>query len=433
MEQSKARTGLYRKRRRYGLDPHQTHHAGDRQGARLKIAPKERAGILKETRARKMARSVHAYVRGSTAQFYEWLADSHIAERIPVGPPIWICGDCHLGNLGPLADADRNIDFQIRDLDQTVIGNPALDLIRLGLSLETAARSSDLPGVTTARMLEAMIDGYGQALMPHGDRSVSPEPEVVRIIRKQASVRSWRHLAKERIEDVEPVIPLGKRFWPLSAGERTAIDYLFEEADVQQRAIELADAGKKGRIRVVDAAYWKKGCSSLGHLRYAVLVGVRRKNDKQEYLALVDIKEAVRSVVPAAKGAVMPSDPADRVVAGARALSPNLGDRMIPATLLSRPVVLRELAPQDLKLEVAQFSRREAVEAAGYLAYVVGRAHARQMDDDGKAQWRRRLAPRRDDKAEAPSWLWRSVVDLAGAHEVGYLDHCRRYGGPAGR
>ena len=65
---------------------------------------------------------------------------------------IWICGDCHVGNLGPIADAQGKVDAQIRDLDQTVIGNPAHDLIRLGLSLASAARGSDLPGVTTARM-----------------------------------------------------------------------------------------------------------------------------------------------------------------------------------------------------------------------------------------------------------------------------------------
>jgi uncharacterized protein (DUF2252 family) len=42
----------------------------------------------------------------------------------PQGPSIWICGDCHVGNLGPLADTDRQIDIEIRDFDQTVIGNP---------------------------------------------------------------------------------------------------------------------------------------------------------------------------------------------------------------------------------------------------------------------------------------------------------------------
>lgn len=54
--------------------------------------------------------------------------------------------------------------MQIRDLDQTVIGNPAHDLIRLGLSLASAARGSDLPGVITARILEELVLGYRQAL-----------------------------------------------------------------------------------------------------------------------------------------------------------------------------------------------------------------------------------------------------------------------------
>ncbi len=78
-----------------------------------------------------MAQSAHAYVRGSTSKFYEWLENSSRG-KIPEGPPVWICGDCHVGNLGPLADAKGHVVVQIRDLDQTVIGNPAHDLIRLG-------------------------------------------------------------------------------------------------------------------------------------------------------------------------------------------------------------------------------------------------------------------------------------------------------------
>src|SRR5580700_399758 len=118
--------------------------------------PDERAAALVQSRNLKMARSAHAYVRGSTAKFYEWL-ESAEGRTAPAGPAIWICGDCHVGNLGPVANADGKIAIQIRDLDQTVVGNPAHDLIRLGLSLATAARGSDLPGVTTAQMLEHMI------------------------------------------------------------------------------------------------------------------------------------------------------------------------------------------------------------------------------------------------------------------------------------
>jgi uncharacterized protein (DUF2252 family) len=117
------------------------------------FAPSDRALALRTQQSLKMARSAHAYVRGSTVKFYEWLEDQKRG-TLPEGPAVWICGDCHAGNLGPVADVDGRIDIQIRDVDQTVIGNPSHDIIRLALSLATASRGSDLPGVTTAHILE---------------------------------------------------------------------------------------------------------------------------------------------------------------------------------------------------------------------------------------------------------------------------------------
>src|SRR5580692_4233952 len=125
--------------------------------------PGVRAEVLKRARDKKMARSAFSYVRGNTAKFYDWLSALKKG-ALPEGPAIWICGDCHLGNLGPLADAKGRVAVQIRDLDQTVIGNPAHDIIRLGLSLASAARGSNLPGVTTARILEQLVSGYEKAL-----------------------------------------------------------------------------------------------------------------------------------------------------------------------------------------------------------------------------------------------------------------------------
>ena len=89
-------------------------------------APDARAEILERRRTLKMARSAHAYVRGSTAQFYDWLAE---ADRglVPAGPPVWICGDCHLGNLGPLADAAGRVRIRIRDLDH----GPRVELLHV--------------------------------------------------------------------------------------------------------------------------------------------------------------------------------------------------------------------------------------------------------------------------------------------------------------
>jgi uncharacterized protein (DUF2252 family) len=64
---------------------------------------KNRPIILAQRRNTKMARSAHAYVRGNTVKFYEWL-ETAAGKSLPEGPPIWICGDCHVGNLGPVAN-----------------------------------------------------------------------------------------------------------------------------------------------------------------------------------------------------------------------------------------------------------------------------------------------------------------------------------------
>lgn len=398
----------------------------DRAGPKYPQAT-ERSRLLIGHQRRKMARSAHAYVRGATKKFYEWLEQSN-GHTIPDGPPIWICGDCHVGNLGPVADSKGKVAIQIRDLDQTVVGNPAHDLIRLGLSLATAARGSDLPGVTTAHIVEHMMDGYENALGPAEDKEWIPAPEPVVSVLKKAFQRRWRHLAEERIQDIKPKIPLGKRFWPLSEEERAAMRALGDSEGLRQLVTHLHSRKDEAAIEVIDAAYWVKGCSSLGRLRYAVLLRVKGAGDGSG-MCLIDIKEAVHAAAPRAAHApgLMPANSAERVVMGARALSPALGDRMIAAEFLGKPVIVRELLPQDLKIEIEQLTQSQACKAARYLGNVVGIAHARQMKGAERWQWKKTLLEHRSTDLDAPPWLWTSIVDLVGAHERAYLDHCRRF------
>jgi uncharacterized protein (DUF2252 family) len=391
--------------------------------------PRHRRPTLEDRRRLKMASSAHAYVRGSTVQFYKWLQERG-ARAVPQGPAVWICGDCHAGNLGPLADANGRIHVQIRDLDQTVVGNPNHDLIRLALSLASAARGSDLPGVTTAHMLEQMMIGYRRALRgPAAAKAIeSDKPDCVRIVVRRATSRTWKHLAKERLEDLKPNIPRGSRFWSLSKQEDRAIRGLFKLEDVRRLVTSLKSRADDATIEVLDAAFWMKGCSSLGRGRYAVLldVGKNEETGSDEY-CLIDIKEATTAAAPRAANARMPRDNGKRVVEGARNLSPALGNRMMASTFLGRSVVLRELMPQDLKLEIDQLTREQAVDAARYLAEVVGKAHARQMDSATRREFSKSLGLRRAALLDAPSWLWSSVVELASIHEAAYLEHCRAY------
>jgi uncharacterized protein (DUF2252 family) len=391
------------------------------------IRPADRASHLKVQQTLKMARSAHAYVRGSTIQFYEWL-EAQKRGTLPEGPPVWICGDCHAGNLGPVASVEGRVAIQIRDLDQTVIGNPAHDIIRLALSLATASRGSDLPGVTTAHILEQVIEGYQAAL--HRDvEQIEDPPKSVTAAMKQSLGRSWKQLARERLENVKPTIPLGSKFWPLSTGEKSDVKALFKTAALRQLAVSLRSRDDDAEVEVLDAAYWMKGCSSLGKVRIAVLCGIG--SGKKMELALMDVKEAISAAAPRYPNEKMPRDNSERVVEGARHLAPLLGKRMVATKLGSHSVFVRELLPQDLKLEIDTLTIDQAMKSANFLASVVGKAHGRQMDEATRKSWADSLEKNRTKSLDAPSWLWSSVVSLIGSHEVAYLEHCRRYANAA--
>ena len=264
-------------------------------------------------------------------------------------------------------------------------------------------------------MMEAMTAGYASAF---GSRHAKlPErPEPVHLVMKQAMRRSWRQLAVERIGRADDSA------WPsLLAAECEGIPC--DRHAVQRRGDrdtrdEPKGSQDGGKVDVLDAAYWVKGCSSLGR-RYAVLLDIDGDVSDGDDLCLMDIKEGVTAAAPRDETATMPRDNAERVVEGARHLSPALGERMRAARLLDRAVVIRELLPQDLKLDIDLLAEDDARDVARYLGAVVGAAHARQMDKPTRMAWRTELGRTRAKTIDAPMWLWNSIVQLVSSHEAG--------------
>jgi uncharacterized protein (DUF2252 family) len=295
----------------------------------------------------------------------------------------------------------------------------------LAIYRSSRLRGSDLPGITVVKMMEQMIDSYEEALgtpkaaMKADTDDLAP----IRIVLEQSRRRRWHHLAEERIEDVKPEIPLGKRFWALEEKERAGIEKLFQEKAVLAKIKEFKGRKPETQVSVVDAAYWMKGCSSLGRARYAVLLGMGKKKDRS--YCLLDLKEATSAAAPQSKRTLRNN--AQRVVTGACKLSPNLGERMLAVKLAGKDLVMRELMPQDLKFDLDRLTQEEAVAAARYLAGVVGKAHGRQVNPKARSGWLATLKKRHSKKLDAPSWLWSSVVALIAHHETAYLEHCRRY------
>ncbi len=392
--------------------------------------PARRTEVLNARRELKMAQSAHAYVRGSTDRFYQWVAEQP-ETRIPVGPPIWICGDCHVGNLGPIGHHDGATVVELRDLDQTVVGNPAHDLLRLALSLAMACRSSDLPGATTARITEDLIAGYERSFDGEStDETIDELPSPIRPVMKSAVRRTTKQLFRDRMGASSRRIPHGRRFWPLAAEERAGTAALLKTEPVRQLVTMLAARADTARVEFLDAAFWAKGCSSLGLWRVAMLVEIvedRKRGGQRRTRSLLDLKQAVAARSLWVGGEAPGLAHGERVVRGAQALAPALGARMTNAELLGRSVFIRELLPQDLKVELDHISVDDGRDVAFYLGKVLGRAHGRQLDAATRGRWHGELMKHRSKALHAPSWLWHALVDLVSVHEHAYLQHCHRY------
>jgi uncharacterized protein (DUF2252 family) len=95
--------------------------------------------------------------------------------------------------------------------------------------------------------------------------------------------------------------------------------------------------------------------------------------------------------------------------------------------VLGRSVFVRELLPQDLKVELDHISADDGRSVAYYLGMVVGRAHGRQLDTASRRAWREEMASHRTKSLDAPSWLWNALVELVSVHERAYLEHCQRF------
>ena len=245
-------------------------------------------------------------------------------------------------------------------------------------------------------------------------------------VRRAALGRRWHHLANERLGDVRPIIPLGQKFWELSPEEKWNLGLLLDSPSIKRLILTLNKRTERAKVELIDAAYWMKGCSSLGKIRYAALVHL--SEERKDKLSLIDVKEAGPAAAPTSLGQTIPTDHAERIVEGARAMSPNLGSRMAAGLVDQRPVIIRELMPEDLKLEMEQFTRNEAAVAARYLAGVVGKAHGRQMAIDDRHSWMQELKSRQPANLAAPTWLWSTIVSLLTRHEGAYLEHCRLHG-----
>lgn len=311
--------------------------------------------------------------------------------------------------------------LELRDFDHAVIGAPAHDVCRLAFSLAVEAVASGLSAGDVGAVVGGVCRGYDDGLKLHAERRRGSSNPVRRVL-KAARRRDRAALLDETFGRADE-IPLGARFWALTPAERGSVEAIVAEERTRALVVTATDCGDAAHVELLDAAYWVKGCSSLGAWRGIALLRASRPGGGSERVIL-DFKEARTPTCPTLGGG--PANPAARVVAAARVLSADLGDRMIASEVLGTPVFVRELRAEDLKIELTEIDRRDAVAVGEQLGEIVGIAHARQLRDGDAERWRAELSracPRPD---EPPEWLWAAIVDLIGDHQSAYLRHGQR-------
>lgn len=102
-----------------------------------------------------------------------------------------------------------------------------------------------------------MIVGYEQAFTDaeEGTTEEIIKPEIVKAAMRSALRRKWRHLARERIKNTKPTIPLGERFWPWQRKNEKKSRLCFSEEKVRCLITSLRSRDDDASIEVLDAAY----------------------------------------------------------------------------------------------------------------------------------------------------------------------------------
>jgi uncharacterized protein (DUF2252 family) len=114
-----------------------------------------RLSELVPLRHKRMALSPWNFYRGAAAVMAADLA-SRAHSRIQVQ----LCGDAHVLNFGLWATPERNLNFDLRDFDETLPGPFEWDVARLATSLVVAARENGIKPARADAAVTATVDAY---------------------------------------------------------------------------------------------------------------------------------------------------------------------------------------------------------------------------------------------------------------------------------
>ena len=280
----------------------------------------------------RMVQSPFAFFRGSAA-----IMAADLAHTPKSGLMVQACGDAHLLNFGGFATPERNIVFDINDLDETLPAPWEWDLKRLAASIVIAGRYLALPESDSKRAATASVRSYREHMSDYAYmRALDVWYETVDLDRllKQFSEEAVRKRVEQRIEKLRKRSVADHDF-PKLAEQRGTVARIKDnpplifhasakETPAYRTSYAEAVAGYRAslpehtrvlfdRFQLCDLAIKVVGVGSVGTL---CMVGLFMAADDDPLF--LQVKEANASVLEPYAGKSLHQNHGQRVIAGQR-------------------------------------------------------------------------------------------------------------------
>ncbi|MEU5220338.1 DUF2252 domain-containing protein [Streptomyces sp. NPDC020807] len=276
----------------------------------------------------RMAVSPFAFLRGAAA-----VMAADLGAQRHTGLTVQLCGDAHLLNFGVYASPERTLLFDVNDFDETLPGPFEWDVKRLAASVAVAALQNGSAKPKAHRAALVAAESY-RTTMRHlaglGELAVWYEriaaDDLLPVIRKADRARLERNLAKARRRT--SLQALSK----LTETDASGVRHIAEDPPLLERVTDL-DRVTLGKIfsdyrssladerrvlldrhHYMEAARKVVGVGSVGTRCFVLLLEGRDAGDP----LILQIKEAVRSVLEPYLPSTQYDHQGHRVVAGQR-------------------------------------------------------------------------------------------------------------------
>ncbi|WP_310629950.1 DUF2252 domain-containing protein [Paraburkholderia sp.] len=365
----------------------------------LEASNEGRIPSLIPVRFGRMAASPFAFYRGAAAVMAADLATTPTS-----GLRVQACGDAHLMNFGGFATPERNVIFDINDLDETLPAPFEWDLKRLAASVVIAAQHLELPYSDILRVTTDLAREYRERMLDYASMRAldvwyeridlqkyedrAGDPAVVERVRKRIAQRIETERRKTvpdhlypklvteagghpRIKDEPPLIyhPTGDSVPGLESGYAEAIASYRESLAEHVRV--LFD-----RFTFVDLAIKVVGVGSVGTM---CAVGLFMASDNDPLF--LQVKEAKASVLEAYAGKSLHANHGQRVIAGQRIMQ-SASDVFLGwcRGKNGRDFYLRQLRDMKMSVVIESLDTGMLRQYGRMCAHALARAHARSGD-----------------------------------------------------